>query len=226
MQFSLKVCVAVLFSSLAFSCGVLEQSPSSSSPHSEPSPVLLPTTSVTPLISASGNLVAAGGDSPSTVAINSKEITSSNQPQVLAATDSEVKNVTNVFQTDRCNTLSRGGFIWFTDQVGLNDWLSPLDADEAEQIVSKIDFSKQGALLLDYGIASSKGAGASIVDSKLEIKGQEAFVRVKQFKAPKNKKSVQVVTHPCSLFVMPRTGFTTLVVLSDLNDKLMSFENK
>lgn len=209
-----NVFLMALVSSVISSCGVLV---------SAPEPTALPVPDVVPLISGSGNLVTAGGvvNSPAASAAESGEQLKSNLQSVSAD-----KNIVKVFQTDRCNVLSRGGFIWFTNEVVLNDWLTPLDPAEAKAVRSKIDFSEQGALLLDYGIAGSKGSGASVVGDTLEIKGQDAIVRVKQFKAPANKRSVQVVTHPCSLFVMPRTGFTNLVVLSDLDDKLVSFENK
>lgn len=208
---------------VVFSCGVLEPAPNAV-PEVEVAPV------VAPRITTSGKLVTASESSAAEAAADAIEPDIADasvltQPQSLETPVSTSLVVTTLFHTDRCNALSRGGFIWFTDEVVLNDWLSPLDDEQAGQVTSKIDFSTQGALLLDFGIAGGKGAGALIVDDEIEIKDQTAFVRVKQFKAPANKKGVQVVTHPCSLFLLPREGFTRLVVLSDMDDELTSFDN-
>lgn len=196
-----SVCIVLLIAAVVVSCGVLESSPSATL--AEPS-----TSVVTPGVRLVGT--AAGDD-------GSK----------LASSDSLNAFVVGnpIFRTDRCNRLSRGGFIWFTDQLVLDDWLSPLEPAIADEVRSKIDFIQQGALLLDYGIAGSKGSGATLL-GELEIDGQDGVVTIKQFKAPANKKTAQVVTHPCSLFVLPRLGFSKLVVVSDLGDQLTSFDNQ
>jgi len=95
------------------------------------------------------------------------------------------------------------------------------------QVKSKVDFSKQGALLLDYGTAGTGGAGSTVMGESLELKGSEAIVKIKRYEpsSTDNKKRAQVVTHPCSLHVMPRAGFDTLVIHSDLDDRLTSFAN-
>ena len=134
--------------------------------------------------------------------------------------------IKQIFQTERCNDLSRGGFIWFTDEVVLNDWLSPLGADLVNQVRSQVDFSNQGALLVDFGVAASSGAGVEMLSDQLLKSGNEAIVKIKQNKAQStDKKRIQMVTHPCSMYVMPRKGFDTLVIHSDQGDRLTSFKN-
>lgn len=134
--------------------------------------------------------------------------------------------IIEIFQTNRCNDLSRGGFIWFTDEVVLNDWLSPLGPELAGQVKAKVDFSSQGVLLLDNGIAASPGAGIEVLNNQLVMKGSEAIVQIRQNKAAsKTKKRAQVVTHSCSLHVMPRSGYKTLVIQSEQGDRLTSFSN-
>gem|GEM_PF-5946528 len=167
-------------------------------------------------------------DGTAGVRVNGSEI----QPEGLSApvTDDQTGSspaipVERIFQTDRCNLLTRGGFIWFTESVSFNDWISPLDAGQAEQVRSKIDFSKQGVLLVDFGVAGSKAAGATVIDDQLEIKGQEGLVKVMRVNPPADNRTAQVVTHPCTLFVMPRSGYSSLVVLSEQDDRLISFDN-
>ena len=212
--------VVLLVSTAVFSCGVLDSNPITGT---APAPVQLPEPSVTPEITAGGQYAGANADS-----VSKSSSATGTQTSGLTASSASLNSVAAdkpIFQTDRCNRLSRGGFIWFTNQVVLDDWLSPLEPAEASKVRSKIDFTRQGALLLDYGVAGSKGSGATVLGD-LKINGQDGVIKIKQFKAPANKKGAQVVTHPCSLFVMPRTGFSTLVVLSDQGDRLTSFDNK
>ena len=215
MNCLLKVSVSALIAVAVSACGVLEPAP-----ELETVTASLPAPPVAPSVKGGGNVILnsgrSGNNNPS-VAVQKSAAT------LKTATSMPVRAI---FQTDRCEALSRGGFIWFTDEVVLDDWLSPLKEDEAKRVTAQIDFSKQGALLVDFGVAGSRGVGVSVLGDKLEIKGQDALLRIGQIKPSAAKKVAQVVTHPCSLFVMPRSGFTNLVILSDMDDRLTSFENQ
>jgi len=168
------------------------------------------------------NIAACGLLEPSVVkTVASEAVVAVGQKGVASG------SIAQIFRTDRCSDLSRGGFIWFTDTVSLDDWLAPLSSELMAQVKSKVDFSKQGVLLLDYGIAGTGGAGSTIMGDSLELKGSEAIVKIKRYEpsSTDKKKRAQVVTHPCSLHVMPRAGFNTLVIQSEQGDRLTSFVN-
>jgi len=213
----LQLSLCALVTAGVASCGVLE-----------PNVVPSSTATITPLITSTGNVASADAGT-NTVGANKVGMGKVGNRTIQSATlsgGSANGSIQRIFQTDRCNELSRGGFIWFTDVVVLDDWLSPLSPEMIKQVKSKVDFSKQGVLLLDYGTAGTGGAGATVMNERLEVKGKEAIVKVKRFKASStDKKRAQVVTHPCSLHVIPRTGFSTLVIHSDQGDRLTSFAN-
>ena len=205
----LKLSLSTLVAATVTACGALE-------------PNIIPgsTATITPLITTSGK-VAKVPDAPAADGTKTLLASNSSSANFVKGSDQEI------FRTDRCNDLSRGGFIWFTDVVSFDDWLSPLSPELMAQVKSKVDFSKQGALLLDYGIAGTGGAGSTVMSESLALKGAEAIVKVKRYEpsATDTKKRAQVVTHPCSLHVMPRAGFDTLVIHSELGDRLTSFAN-
>lgn len=134
-------------------------------------------------------------------------------------------SIVQIFQTNRCGDLSRGGFIWFTNEVTLDDWLKPLSPDLAQQIKSQVNFNTQGVLLVDYGLEASPGGGTEIADKQLRVESSEAFVVLKKLELDKSKKRVQMVTHPCTMYVMPRTGYDFLSVRNELGEQLIMFEN-
>ena len=198
----------------------------------EPKVVPVSTSVITPSIVAAGKVVSASdvpaSDVPgSNASDEAKAIKTGSALPADPATGSATGLIEQIYQTDRCNDLSRGGFIWFTETVGFDDWLSPLSPELVTQVKSKVDFSKQGVLLVDYGIAGTGGVATTVASKRLELKGSEAIVKVKRFEpsSTNKKRRAQVVTHPCSLHVMPRTGFSTLVVHSEQGDRLISFAN-
>lgn len=204
-----RLTLTALIATAVASCGVLE-----------PNVVPASTASITPLITSSGTFSTAGNRASAT---NVRTALATNTTSGSDLTGS----IQQIFNTDRCNKLSRGGFIWFTDSVVLDDWLAPLTPVVAKDVRRQMDFSKQGALLLDYGVAGTSGAGAMVVSKQLEVKGKDAFITVKKINPnATEKKKIQVVTHPCSLYVMPRTGFSTLVIQSEQGDRLTSFANE
>ena len=131
-----------------------------------------------------------------------------------------------IFQTNRCNDLSRGGFVWFTNMANLDDWLSPLGADLIGRIKSQVDFERQGVLLADFGIEASPGGGYEMISRELLIQDTKGIVKLKKIKLPNDKKRVQVVTHPCTLYAMPRVGYQVLSVQNEHGDVLTEFENR
>ena len=207
----LKTSLSVLVAAAVTACGTLE-----------PNVIETPASTVTPLITSAGKVTSAGNATSGTPVANAGSAAGSK-----AVLSSGSGSIQEIFRTDRCSDLSRGGFIWFTETVGLNDWLSPLSPELMAQIRSRVDFAKQGALLVDYGIAGTGGAAATVSGS-LERKGDEAIVKVERYEpSPTDrKKRAQVVTHPCSLHVISRTGFDTLVIQSEQGDRLTSFANK
>jgi len=200
-------CVSIILaSSVIAGCGVLESTevPPSVSP-SVPPPVI-DSVRIEPEITP-GQLVR-NTRVASTAAINSSGA------------------IEEIFQTNRCNDLSRGGFIWFTNKAQLENWLSPLSIELAGTIQSRVNFEQQGVLLMDYGIEASPGGGYEVVGNQIGIEGNEAFLTVRILKAPPGKRQLQMVSHPCALYAMPRDGFSVLSVRNEFGDKLISFENR
>lgn len=166
--------------------------------------------------------VLSSADRPRAVADNKQTVPRVAQAQGLSA----ASTIKQIFQTNRCGDLSRGGFIWFTNEVTLDDWLTPLSAELAQQIKGQVNFDNQGVLLVDSGIEASPGGGTVITDNQLYIVGSEAYLVLKKFELPKDKKRAQVVTHPCTMYVMSRTGYELLSVRNEYGERLISFENR
>lgn len=209
MNCLLKSSAVALLATGVASCGILESNVTPSS-----------TATITPLITSGAKVatVSSGSIANSTGSIDARTTS------VLGGSGGSIQQI---FKTDRCNKLSRGGFIWFTDTVVLDDWLSPLSLELKRDVKSRVDFASQGVLLLDYGVAGKKGAGAIVSSKDIAMKGKEAFITVKRLDpSATSKERVQVVAHPCSLHVMPRTGFETLVIQSEVGDRLTSFANR
>ncbi len=154
---------------------------------------------------------------------------SGNKRTVRATLDSAL--ITEAYSTDRCDALSRGGFIWFTDAVGLGDWLRPLGEKQSNEVMDRVPLASQGALLVDFGTVPTPGHRISLVNNRLLVSGEKAVLQVDLVKsadtagAMSTKKMPQVLTHPCALYVLPRLGFKVLEIQTGLGDVLTSFEN-
>lgn len=133
--------------------------------------------------------------------------------------------ITEIYATDKCQAVSRGGFIWLTDQVVLEDLLTPLGAEAATEITTKVNFDLQGVLMVDFGTTPTPAYRVKLMQDKLQLDGPKAMVQVDLVKPAADKKMVQVVSHPCALYAMPRLGYTTLEVQSGLGDVFTTFSN-
>lgn len=139
--------------------------------------------------------------------------------------------ITEAFSTGSCESLSRGGSIWFTDAATLADWLKPLGARQSKLILDRAPLETKGALLVDLGTVPTPGYSIGLVTNRLAVTGNKAVVHVDLMKSEipgpgaANKRRPQVLTHPCSLFVLPRFGYSTLEVLTGPGEFLISFDN-
>ena len=147
------------------------------------------------------------------------------------------EKIQKIFRTDRCGDLSRGGFIWFTDKVALDNWLTPPGTQIVEDTELQIDFATQGVLLVDFGVAATPGAGTEIVTDQLLREDGKAFFTIRQHsnqafgkkpsgKKPGTKRRIQVITHPCTLYSMPRHGYDVLVIQNEFGEQLASIRNR
>ena len=151
----------------------------------------------------------------------------SNLSRTTASVDGRSSSsISTVYSSDNCNAITRGGFIWGTDAVVMSDLLSPLGVANAELILSKIDFETQGALMVDFGVTPTPDYRVKLMKDQLQLDGPKAIVQVDLVKPAANgKRKVQVLTHPCAIYVVPRVGYSTLEVQSGLGDVFTSFSN-
>lgn len=134
--------------------------------------------------------------------------------------------ISEIYSAGKCDAVSRGGFIWITDKVSLTDLLSPLGAAGSAGVTSQVNFTTQGALMVDFGATPTPAYKVKLVNNKLKLDGLKAIVQVDLVKpASSGKKQAQVVSHPCAIYVMPRVGYSTLEVQSELGDVYTSFVN-
>ncbi len=210
-----KLTPVIAIATLLSACGVLEWNTPTAGGNG---PLFSPSPS-----SNGGTNDGAGNDGAANSSAGSRTTLASGAGATGTPMNGQVKQI---FETERCNDLSRGGFIWFTEEFVLDNWLAPLGPDLVAQVKSQVDFSKQGALLVDYGVAGSTGAGVELLSDRLIKRGKEAVFQIKKNKASsKDRKTTQMVTHPCYVFVMPRLGFDELVIQSEQGDRLTSFKN-
>lgn len=142
------------------------------------------------------------------------------------AKDAASSSISAVYSSKDCRSISRGGFIWITDEVVLADLLAPLGAASANAVMDKLNFERRGALVVDFGEVPTPNFNVRLMRERLQLDGSKAIVQVDLVKPPANgKRNVQAVTHPCSIYAIPRTGYSTLEVQSELGDVFTSFSN-
>lgn len=125
-----------------------------------------------------------------------------------------------------CKDISRGGFIWMADPVLLADLVAPLGNDSAAEILRKVNFSSQGALMVDFGEMPSPNFDVKLMKNQLQLDGPKAIVQVDLVKSSgTGVRAPQVVSHPCAIYVVPSVGYSTLEIQSELGDVFTSFEN-
>ncbi len=135
--------------------------------------------------------------------------------------------ITKAFTTNNCGSVSRGGFIWFTSAADFDHWVAAFDVAEAETVRARVPFDEKGALLVDFGSLPTPGYDIRLMENRLEFNRDKAIVKVDLVKpAGQTKKRVQMISHPCALFVMPRSGYRTLEVQTGLGDVLTVFANR
>lgn len=134
--------------------------------------------------------------------------------------------ISAVYSSDNCSAITRGGFIWLTDPVVLADLLAPLGTANADLALNKVNFETQGALMVDFGVMPTPDFSVKLMKDRLQLDGPKAIIQVDLVKpAASNKRKVQVVSHPCTIYVLPRVGYSTLEVQSELGDVFTSFSN-
>ncbi len=131
-------------------------------------------------------------------------------------------NISSLYKSQNCESISRGGFILVADSVGLQDLLAPLGAS-AEAAVAQIDFNRHNVLVVDFGAQPTAAFTISLASGSVETDGENAVVRVNIPEGKARKKQAQVVSHPCELFLLPITGRNTLEIRSQYNDVLTRF---
>ena len=125
-----------------------------------------------------------------------------------------------------CKEISRGGFIWMTDSVLLEDLVAPLGDGAATAIVQKVSFDSQGALMVDFGEIPTPGFDVRLMNKQLQLDGSKAIVQVDLVKLSESADRLpQVLTHPCAIYVVPSLGYNILEVQSALGDVFTTFEN-
>jgi len=78
-------------------------------------------------------------------------------------------------------------------------------------------------MLDDWLAPLSKVVADEIRNDQLVMEGRDALLAVKRVSGDRTKK---MVAHPCSIYALPKNGFDTLVIKSDLGDRLTSFDNR
>lgn len=136
------------------------------------------------------------------------------------------KTIQELYTTDRCGAISRGGFTWSTNPVVFDDMLQSFDLQTRKSLISRVDFTSKGVLMVDFGEVPTRQHSIKLFDDRLVRDADKAIVQVDLVKANTvGKKVIQVVSHPCTMFVVPRVGYNTLEIQSSLGDVFTSFKN-
>lgn len=137
----------------------------------------------------------------------------------------ERSNISEIY-AGSCKQISRGGFIWMTDSFSLADLVAPLGNNAAAEILRKVSFDSQGALMVDFGEMPSPDFNVKLMNKQLQLDGPRAILQVDLIKPSASaNRAPQVVTHPCAIYAVPSVGYTTLEIQSELGDVFTSFEN-
>jgi len=142
--------------------------------------------------------------------------------------------ITEAYATDRCGAMSRGGFIWIEDEVDLAAWLTPLASAESQQILARLPFATQGALIVDFGSVPTPGYTIALTSNRLRVGDVKAVLQIDLVEPSAPGKAVtgntkpgkrmpQQLAHPCKVLAVPKTGYSTLEIQSSLGDVLTSF---
>lgn len=152
--------------------------------------------------------------------------TGSNQTRMVKS-GAGSSSISAVYSSNNCSAITRGGFIWLTDQVVLADLLAPIGVANADLVLNQVNFATQGALMVDFGVMPTPDYRVKLFSERLQLDGPKAIVQLDLVKpaATAQKRQPQVVTHPCAIYVMPRVGFSTLEIQSELGDVFTSFSN-
>lgn len=144
--------------------------------------------------------------------------------QPLAEHEVRSNKIKQIFESSRCGDISDGGFIWFKEDADFDTWLSPLGGVFTKEIKSHVDFEKQGVLLIDFGVAPSSALVPDIVEEQVVLEDRRASITVVQKTIPEDSRRLGMITHPCSLHVIPRSSFDQLVVKDNHGDTMLVLE--
>lgn len=131
-------------------------------------------------------------------------------------------NISSLYKSQNCESISRGGFILVADAAGLQDLLAPLGTS-TDAAVAQIDFNRHNVLVVDFGAQPTTSFTVSLASGSVETDGENAVVRVNMPEGKAQKKQAQVLSHPCELYLLPVTGRTSLEIRSQYNDVLTRF---
>lgn len=135
------------------------------------------------------------------------------QPSVIAAGDATVPIATLASQ-GQCSGQNHPTVRWIADASEWRDlharvhsqWMNPPPPP-------KVDFSREGVLLIAMGQRSSAGYGLALADDVANVRNGVLTVRVNWSEPPAGSRRAQVMTSPCLLAVVPNAGFTRVQVV-------------
>jgi hypothetical protein len=144
------------------------------------------------------------------------------QASVAGKTDSG-DNIALLYETARCELISRGGFILIDNTVVLENLLLPLGARVAQETTGRVDFNTHRVLLVDNGASPSGGYASGLVSSAVEPQGDTGVVRIRlPQQAIPAKRQTQNLSHSCALYTIP-ADYRTIQVRSQFDDLLVEF---
>ena len=146
--------------------------------------------------------------------------TSGSSPSVVPVSAGNA-TIDSLYKSSNCESISRGGFIMVSDNVGLQDLLAPLGAAASE--VAPVDFRRHNVLVVDFGAQPTAGFDVSLAANTLQTESGKSVVRVNIPERAAQKRQAQVVHHPCELYLLPRNGQQTVEIRSQFNDVLTQF---
>ena len=129
--------------------------------------------------------------------------------------------IVSLYKSANCESISRKGFMLVSDNVMLQDLLAPLGL--AANDIAQVDFQRHQVLVVDFGAQPTAGFDVSLASNTLQAEAGKAVVRVNMPERTTQKRQAQVVSHPCGLYLLPRSGQQTVEIRSQFNDVLTRF---
>lgn len=125
-----------------------------------------------------------------------------------------------IFQSIRCHTATREpSFKVVSSQQQLDLLLHKFNRHilGKKPGVYPIEFESTNVLVLEMGDRPTAGYSLSVMDAKIRIKNNEAFVIAQWDEPPQDSMQAQVIVSPCVIFTLPKGNYSRVTI--DIHNK-------